>query len=131
MKDHVILFNQEEAYYLKRNQDADEIRIYLSKPEVWYIVDGKKPNDSEAKTVLICSSPKNHFSVFDKRIPDIQYMQEWSWDEINTCRTNMFNNLTEEKVRELYLMWGGVPRYVLEGALMKGIQDQLAAGFLI
>ena len=54
-------------------------------------------------------------------------MQEWSWDEINTCRISMFD-LDEEKVRELYSLWGGIPRYVLEGALMKGIQDQLANG---
>jgi hypothetical protein len=30
-------------------------------------------------------------------------------------------------IQREYLMWGGVPRYVLEGALMKGIQDQLAS----
>ncbi|RGB25393.1 hypothetical protein C1646_632203, partial [Rhizophagus diaphanus] len=97
----------------------------LSKPEVWYIVDGKRSEDSEAITILICSPLKSHYKTFDTRHPDVRYMSPWSWDEINTCRAIIFANLEEKKVRELYTEWGGIPRYILEGALTKGIQSQL------
>ncbi|CAB4443841.1 unnamed protein product [Rhizophagus irregularis] len=127
MERFVILLGQtvEEVKYLDRSNDSVEIRIYLSKPEVWYIVDGKPPDDSEAITILICSLNRSHYKTFDKRIPDVRYMPPWSWDEINTCRADIFANLKEKKVRELYTKWGGIPRYILEGALVKGTQSQL------
>ncbi|CAB4481093.1 unnamed protein product [Rhizophagus irregularis] len=127
MERFVILLGQtvEEVKYLDRSHDSVEIRIYLSKPEVWYIVDGNPPDDSEAITILICSLNRSHYKTFDKRIPVVRYMPPWSWDEINTCRADIFANLKEKKVRELYTKWGGIPRYILEGALVKGTQSQL------
>ncbi|CAB4390811.1 unnamed protein product [Rhizophagus irregularis] len=104
MERFVILLGQtvEEVKYLDRSHDSVEIRIYLSKPEVWYIVDGNPPDDSEAITILICSLNRSHYKTFDKRIPVVRYMPPWSWDEINTCRADIFANLKEKKVRELY-----------------------------
>ncbi|PKY41943.1 hypothetical protein RhiirA4_540004 [Rhizophagus irregularis] len=129
LKGFVILFGQEEQQvaYLHRTNDAHIIRGYQSNPNVWYIVDGKVPDNCEAsaKMVLICSPYKIHYSDFDKRHPDVRYMPVWSLDEINTCRTKIFTDISEEKVRELYLKWGGIPRYILEGATNLNTQKQL------
>ncbi|RIA93134.1 hypothetical protein C1645_665279, partial [Glomus cerebriforme] len=129
LKGFVILFGQEEKQvaYLHRTKDAHIIRGYQSDPTVWYIVDGKVPDNCEAsaKMVLICFPYKSHYSDFDKRHPDVRYMPVWSWDEINTCRTNIFTDISEGKVRELYLKWGGIPRYILEGATNLNTQKQL------
>ncbi|GBC15922.2 hypothetical protein GLOIN_2v1641704 [Rhizophagus irregularis DAOM 181602=DAOM 197198] len=127
MKTFVILFGQtiEEVSYLHIIKNARKIKTSLSNRDTWYIVDGKSPDDSEAKTILICSSLKSHYKVFDNRIPEIRYMPVWSWNEINKCRTDIFTHLNEDKVRELYIKWGGIPRYILEGIHAKGIQKQL------
>ncbi|CAG8682824.1 7024_t:CDS:1 [Acaulospora colombiana] len=125
----VILFEQERAFYLHRTRDSDEIGRYLDDPNVWHIVDGKKPDKVDAKTILICSPLKDHYKDFYKSIPSIRYMPVWSWNEIDTCRNKIFGSLSRDKVRELFMRWGGIPRYVLESALKKEIQDQLEDAF--
>ena len=127
MKTFVILFGQtiEEVSYLHITKDARRIKTNLSNPDAWYIVDGKPPDESEAKTILICSPLKSHYKVFDGRIPDIRYMPVWTWNEISKCKDDIFANLSKDEVRELYIKWGGIPRYILEGAHAIGIQKQL------
>ncbi|GBC04353.1 hypothetical protein RclHR1_05630010 [Rhizophagus clarus] len=112
----VILFSQEKVSYLHSILDNEEIQSYLYKQEVWYIVDGKTPTHSTAKTILICSPCKSHYTAFDKRIPTILFMPVWSWEEIDECRAKFFDHLSKERVLELYQKWGGVPRYILESA---------------
>ncbi|CAI2188688.1 19541_t:CDS:2 [Funneliformis geosporum] len=118
----VILFEQEKAFYLHRTLHAYEITRYLNDPNVWYIVDGKKCDKVEAKTILICS---DHYKDFDKLSPHIRYMPVWSWKEIDTCRNKIYNSLSSDDVRKLYNKWGGIPRYVLENTHNMEIQDQL------
>ncbi|CAG8602907.1 10010_t:CDS:1 [Acaulospora morrowiae] len=121
----VILFEQESAFYLRRAYDSDVIGRYLDDPNVWHIVDGRKPDKVNAKTILICSPLIDHYGGFDKNIPSIRYMPVWSWNEIDTCRSKIFGSLSIDRVRELFMRWGGIPRYTLEGALNKEIQYQL------
>ena len=76
--DQVILFEGDKAFYLYSAHHADEIRRYLKNPDVWYIVDGKKCDKFDAKTILICSPLRDHYKDFDKRSPHIRYMPVWS-----------------------------------------------------
>lgn len=73
MKTFVILFGQiiEKFSYLHTIKNTRKIKTSLSNQDVWYIVDGKLPDDSEAKMILICSSLKSHYKVFDSCIPEI------------------------------------------------------------
>ncbi|RHZ88573.1 hypothetical protein Glove_22g85 [Diversispora epigaea] len=113
----VILFEQEKAFYLHRTHDANEIRRYLDDSNVWHIVDGKKADEVDAKTILICSPMKYYYKGFDKYIgTTIRYMPVWEWEEIDACRVMIYNHLKESEIYQLFLKWGGIPRFVLEKA---------------
>ena len=43
--------------------DKIGIKPYLKIKAVWYIVDGKQPKNVMAKTILICSPKRAHYSV--------------------------------------------------------------------
>ncbi|CAG8450825.1 12348_t:CDS:2 [Funneliformis mosseae] len=66
---------------------------YQKNSNAWYIVDAKIPVKANARTILLCSSRKDLYRDFDK-----------------------FGLSTKEKVEELFLKWGGIPRFVLEQA---------------
>ncbi|CAG8702627.1 17099_t:CDS:1, partial [Acaulospora colombiana] len=94
-----------------------DFRGYLEHEETWYIVDGRKPMDYVAKTILICSPMKDHYRNFDKLVgTTIRYMPVWEWEEVDACRTVIYNHLKESEVKQLFLKWGGIPRFVLEKA---------------
>ncbi|CAG8749003.1 5369_t:CDS:2, partial [Acaulospora morrowiae] len=69
---------------------------YLGHEEVWYIVDGREPMEYVAKTILICSPQKRHYSSFDKLGTTIRYMPVWSWEEIEACSIKLFSSLPQE-----------------------------------
>ncbi|KAF0382297.1 putative crinkler family protein [Gigaspora margarita] len=99
---------------------------YLNEPETWYIVDGHVPKECEAKTILVCSPKKGNYREFDKYIGStIRYMPVWTFNEIEECRSNIFNHLGIDKIKNLYMRWGGIPRFVLENAHDKAQQNLL------
>ncbi|CAG8701674.1 12189_t:CDS:2, partial [Acaulospora morrowiae] len=119
-----ILFSEKGAFsHIEDNIHA--FKDYLANEEVWYIVDGRKPKEYVAKTILICSSQKRHYSSFDKLGTTIRYMPVWSWEEIDACRIKLFRNLTQGHVRKLYNKWGGIPRFTLFYALNVSQQNLL------
>jgi hypothetical protein len=120
-----MLFEQNKAFYLSRVHHESEITKYLVDPDVWRIVDGKTNKKTPAKTILICSPLKSNYKEFDKFSPSIRYMPVWSWEEIDMCRNDVYKDLTSSYVQKLHKKWGGIPRYVLENARKKEIQDQL------
>ncbi|PKK72608.1 hypothetical protein RhiirC2_776997 [Rhizophagus irregularis] len=121
LKKPPMLFSENGVFsYPEDNIHA--LKRYLANEEVWYIVDGREPMEYVAKTILICSPQKSHYSQFDKLGVTIRYMPVWSWAEIDLCRGILFRNLTQEHVRELYNKWGGIPRYTLFYALNDGQQ---------
>ncbi|CAG8621273.1 9834_t:CDS:2, partial [Diversispora eburnea] len=79
----VILFEQEKTFYLHRTHDANKIGRYLDDSNVWHIVDGKKADEIDAKTILICSPMKYYYKGFDNDIRD-----EVSYKLIHIC-TNL------------------------------------------
>ena len=86
------------------------------------------PVDFEAITMMF-SSPKreNYKNLRKLHKCATLYMPVWDFDEIEDCRRLMFTNLTAERVRELFLRWGGVPRFVLEKADEESEQNSLDA----
>ncbi|CAB4397364.1 unnamed protein product [Rhizophagus irregularis] len=127
MKSSVILFKEGKGFYLNEIFNHKIIRNYLHKENTWYIIDGKKPyNASVAKTILISSPMKSHYHDFDKGDSvNIRIMPVWTWEEINYCRQKLFDNLDENMVSELYIKWGGIPRYILKEALNSSILRKL------
>ncbi|EXX62053.1 hypothetical protein RhiirA5_395628 [Rhizophagus irregularis] len=119
-----IIFEGNNAYV----SNSDGIDVYLRKPAVWYIVDGKEPKDVKAKTILICSPKKNHYKNFDKYegVVTIRYMPTWKWEEIARCRKELYEKkVSNKKARDCFRKWGGIPRFVLERANYKTHQDKL------
>ena len=105
-----IIFERESAY-LTNNIDE-----YLRDPTVWYIVDGKEPKRVNAKTILIYSPKRDHYANFDNYPgATIRYMPVWNWEEIDTCNDAIYVH-QRSKVKQLFLKWGGIPRFVLEKA---------------
>ena len=74
------------------------------------------------------SSPKrdNYKDLLKLHFATARYMPVWSYDEIEQCRSLLFEaTVTAAKARELFVRWGGVPRYVLEKAHDKTTQQSL------
>jgi len=98
-------------------QDLFEFRKYLNDSNTWYIVDGHHPTKYNARTILVCSPQKNHYKNFDKWGRNIiRIMPVWDSEEIETCRSKIFNHLEKNKVDELFSKWGGIPWFILENA---------------
>jgi hypothetical protein len=100
---------------------------HLCNPDTWYIVDGHHPDTYDAKTILLCSPQKNHYKDFDKVEGgiEVRYMPVWDLDEIKKCRNMIHNNLEENYVKNLFLKWGGIPRFVLDLAKNENEQNKL------
>ncbi|RGB27176.1 hypothetical protein C1646_769459 [Rhizophagus diaphanus] len=99
--------------------NSEMIKLYLQKSKVWYIVDGKEPKSVDAKTILICSPKRDYYKKFDnyEGVVTARFMPIWSWEEIKKCRKGLYNDEVEKKLaKDLFLKWGGIPRYVLEKA---------------
>ncbi|RIA84995.1 hypothetical protein C1645_831457 [Glomus cerebriforme] len=114
-----ILFSNNTSYSGKK---IYEFKNILANDDVWYIVDGSKPMNFTAKTILISSPQKNNYKEFAKIGTTFQYMSVWSWEETDTCRAVLFPELTQDFVRELYDRWGGIPRFTLFYALNRSQQ---------
>ncbi|RHZ85356.1 hypothetical protein Glove_66g167 [Diversispora epigaea] len=97
--------------------NSDYIDVYLRKKAVWYIVDGKEPKDVNAKTILVCLPKREHYWNFDKYtgVVTIRYMPTWKWKEIKECWQELYpQKIKKETARDLFMKWGGIPRFVLE-----------------
>ncbi|CAG8655815.1 3250_t:CDS:2 [Ambispora gerdemannii] len=120
-----IFFGYYLLYLLSQQHNIHAFKDYLRNEEVWYIVDGRKLMEYAAKTILVCSPQKCHYSSFDKLGTTIRYMLIWSWKEIDTCRIKLFRNLTQEYVQKLYNKCDEIPRFTLFYALNDSQQDLL------
>jgi hypothetical protein len=89
-------------------------------------VDAKKPVKANARTVFLCSPKRDLYRDFDKfGLSTIRFMPVWERKEIDDCRNKIFYDIEKKKVEELFLRWGGVPRFVLEQADEPSHQDLL------
>ncbi|RHZ45055.1 hypothetical protein Glove_692g46 [Diversispora epigaea] len=109
-----IVFDKKKAFFVYK---ANVLDSYLINPKVWYIVDDKRPEQVNAKTILVCSPRNDHYRNFDKYLETtIRYMPVWSWEEIEKCRIGIFDHLDKVEVESLFSKWGGIPRFTLEKA---------------
>ncbi|RIA93045.1 hypothetical protein C1645_874394 [Glomus cerebriforme] len=112
-----ILFSEKGTFYYN---DIYDLKRYLYKSNVWYIVDNRILRYyNDAMTIIIYSPQERYYKDFDKIIRNVEdiMMSVWSWEEINTCRHVNFDNLSQKKVWELYEKWGGIPLFTLDYAL--------------
>jgi hypothetical protein len=73
------------------------------------------------------------------RDADILYMPSWSEKELLDCQRLIFHKVPPSRVKELYAIWGGVPRTVLDNAFrfpsslkaLKGLVDQASLPSLL
>ncbi|GBC04945.1 hypothetical protein RclHR1_05970002 [Rhizophagus clarus] len=119
-----ILFSNDDVYSISED-NIYTFKDYLGNENVWYIVDGREPTDYNAKTILVSSPQKVNYGAFYKIGTTIQYMPVWSWEETDTCRKELFPQLSQKAVRELYDRWGGIPRFTLFYALNESQQRLL------
>eukprot|EP01132_Coremiostelium_polycephalum_P008570 gene8570-10543_t len=92
-----------------------------------YLVDTKSPIEINppARTILVTSPDPKVLKNFDKLPKSTRlYMPIWSFDELSTARI-LYPNVTEQKMKELFSKWGGIPRFVLQYALDKTQQEQM------
>jgi hypothetical protein len=104
-------------------------KYYHMSHHIVHIVDGHAPPEVlYYRTVLICSPRKMHFHEFRKhpRGCDNRYMPAWSYIEIESCRSQLFDKLPKDLVNELFNRWGGIARNVLNiPQMMLGISIYL------
>lgn len=83
----------------------------------WIVQDGPAPHAQHGSIIrmVVLSSPNSeNFSEFMKaRGTDVQYMDVWSPDEIEKCRSRLYNQLDPMMVSRRYSQFGGVVRSVL------------------
>uniref|UniRef100_A0AAV1TNW5 Crinkler effector protein N-terminal domain-containing protein n=1 Tax=Peronospora matthiolae TaxID=2874970 RepID=A0AAV1TNW5_9STRA len=108
-----ILFSGELVVQGSRS-DFDKI---LDLCETFYIVDGMKPQDYKAKTILVTSPRHEIWFDFHKFDCGRFYMPVWTEEEIFQCRELMYSDRPVNDVKECYLKWGGIARYVLRYAI--------------
>lgn len=106
------LFSSDGIFIGKR----DDFIRYLDDVSTYYIVDASRPVDVAAKTILLSSPRRDVWYKFSDDHCDIRYMPIWSYEEIELCRSALFDYLLPAKVKILYGKWGGIPRYILENA---------------
>ncbi|CAI2201124.1 8508_t:CDS:1, partial [Funneliformis geosporum] len=119
----VLIFDKDSVF---RTSRIKVIESYQKNSNAWYIVDAKIPVKANARTILLCSPRKDIYRDFDKfGLSTVRFMPVWGRREIDECWDKIFYNIEKEKVEELFLKWGGIPRFVLEQADDKGYQDML------
>ncbi|KAF9952932.1 hypothetical protein BGZ65_004977, partial [Modicella reniformis] len=106
---------------IRRYGPIKEFQPFLELSDTWYLVDSsRKPIFVNARTI-IAASPKTLYSntlykEVEKQVDRRYYMAPWTLNELKECRNcvQMYSNITEDLLEELYSEIGGVPRYVLE-----------------
>ena len=139
--DPIILYqNQDGAGYLfhgdsvRSGSPSDLFQLVSSSfKDMYYLVDSSIPKFSIRervyKTILVSSPDKTIYKEFKKSLTRSRpyFLPVWSWEEIHRCRSSCFPHLNDLglRVESLFFKFGGVPRYVLQQALVTGIETEL------
>ena len=88
----------------------------LDDPATWFIVDAHCAENTYAARTVIVTSPRH--AVYHEFLKGTdchkRFMPVWTLDELMACRERLYSDLTEKRVANTYMMWGGIPREVLQ-----------------
>jgi hypothetical protein len=102
---------------------------YFDDRDVWFLCDtNEKPYEGCKGNTLVFIAPDwPRYKYFLKAHATMCFMPVWSIEELQLVRANIYPELSEERVQQLFLKYGGVPRYVLDYAENKQQQNLLDA----
>jgi hypothetical protein len=125
-KGDVWLFKDGKCWYeehsskgslLRREIDDDKTAVYLFDPDMGK---GEPTFPVKAFTIVASSPNRANYKQFDRAMAahtegeNLRYFPCWAEEELILC-----NPTIEEIVRERFLIWGGIPRYVFNKAQEK------------
>ena len=107
---------------LRRWLSLDECDEMLDNNDCWLIYDGAIPPEKPRCKTLVVTSPGNlskaqkGAKAFHESTEFEIYFPTWSFDECELAARRVFkcDDAIIDKIRERYILYGGVPRFVLE-----------------
>lgn len=122
-KKTVILQRRNESCLLfKKSGKVEEGTIsdfadYYDRKSVYLLADGCIPPECNCKILEVSSPKKEYWLTFHKRSNvTTRYMPIWTLDELSQCQQHCFAHVSNDKLLELYKIFGGSARYVLAKA---------------
>ncbi|KXZ45958.1 hypothetical protein GPECTOR_49g542 [Gonium pectorale] len=99
----------------------------LTDPDTWLLCDSVEYTQMDAVTVMTSSPRAGAYNAFAKTSHLELWMGPWTLAEINAAyRLEPYRgNIDERTVDRLFNTWGGIPRYVLENAMIPSMQRKL------
>lgn len=91
--------------------------LFLNDEETLYILDGQFSGEIVATcSILFIASPgsEGFRHVTTKGRIEVLYFPVWTWEEIERCRQLCYSSLSEQCVRERFLMLGGNAHFVFD-----------------
>jgi len=97
---------------------------HLEKTTTYFIVDGIKPDERNATTILLSSPRLDRINEVRKKANAQYYMPTWTLDEVLLCNQHLYG-YNHGVIQQAFARWGGVPRYVIEFLSDEEQQNQL------
>ncbi|EPZ34305.1 hypothetical protein O9G_006123, partial [Rozella allomycis CSF55] len=107
-------FNSENESIVKK-YSRHEAYMVVQKADTLYIIDGGKesPINSPCVTFFIGSPGSDDYKRYImQNMATEWYFPVWTLEELKACRENCYQGLPEEFLKERYLMFGGVARFI-------------------
>ncbi|CAG8543050.1 4893_t:CDS:2 [Ambispora gerdemannii] len=104
------------------------LRVVLNDPQVYYLLDTMEPQIKlcNARKIVVSSPNRERYKEYEKgKLVDTRIMPTWDLEELEILQSIIHLNTDFIKLRELYSLWGGIPRYVVEKAEMESSQRLL------
>ncbi|CAG8650232.1 32715_t:CDS:1, partial [Gigaspora margarita] len=104
------------------------MRAVLNNPQVYYLLDTMEPQikPCNARKIVVSSPNRERYKEYEKgKLVDTRIMPTWDLEELEALHKSIYPNTTFIRLRELYALWGGIPRYVVEKAEMESSQNLL------
>ncbi|GAM23476.1 hypothetical protein SAMD00019534_066510 [Acytostelium subglobosum LB1] len=136
---HSIHSNSAHSFYLYTfdgngtpivNRGPIELVIpYLTKKSTYYLVDSLKVSNAAAKTIIVSSPDPALYKEFLKNDRTTRmFMPPWEKDELDHVKPLLYPQVPQATLEDLWLKWGGIPRFVLEKAVNAAFQHSLENG---